>query len=367
MPNPWRGMPVHRLFVFTEHGMEPGLVAGFLEKAGEAGCRIVVDPFVGSGTVMVEAQKAGFDGIGIDANPWALVVSAAKTRSPGPGLVNRVVGLLEEGVEPLVPSGRLYSYHPSSVVRRLGVLRAAIGRLEPRSRALALTVFGRIAEEFSRFRRSPAPRFDRRVSEGDPVEAYLEALASAVSDLGMHRFGGTVDLFWADSTEWLPRRVCCALTSPPFANNIDYIRHTQLQLLWAGFARDSLGLGRLRDLQVPASEAASRAWKPVLDDEEVRRIVSKVGGSRARGYRRFLGQYFYQMDRHLELLSQVLEWEAWYTVGDSYLGGAYVPTHVVLARLASKHGLETEVRWVGERRGPGRRLGLYLLRFRARR
>jgi hypothetical protein len=54
---------------------------------------------------------------------------------------------------------------------------------------------------------------------------------------------------------------------------------------------------------------------------------SRIKGSRARGFRRFLLQYFHAMEQHLTLLAEALEWEAWYTIGDSILRGAYIPTH----------------------------------------
>ena len=68
------------------------------------------------------------------------------------------------------------------------------------------------------------------------------------------------------------------------------------------------------------------------------------------------------MERHFELLAERLEWQAWYTIGDSILGGAYVPVHEALARLAREHGLEAETKPLGERLRPGRRLYLLVLR-----
>ena len=154
------------------------------------------------------------------------------------------------------------------------------------------------------------------------------------------------------------------LTSPPFANNLDYVRHTMLELLWAGLARDRKDLGWLRGLQVPACEAAARTWRRETRDPWLRHLASMVKGSRARGYRRFLLQYFYAIEQHLGLLAERLEWEAWYTIGDSFLGGAYVPVHGALVRIAERWGLAAEARFIGERFRPGRRLYLVVLKQR---
>ena len=66
----------------------------------------------------------------------------------------------------------------------------------------------------------------------------------------------------------------------------------------------------------------------------------------------------------MALLAERLEWRAWYTVGDSFVGGAYVPTHLILARIAERLGLRASVRAVGGRTRPGR--ALYLVEMSAR-
>jgi len=118
----------------------------------------------------------------------------------------------------------------------------------------------------------------------------------------------------------------------------------------------------VRSLQVPACEAASRSWKPRSVHPWLIDLASRVKGPRARGFRTFLLQYFHAMEQHLALVAEALEWEAWYTIGDSVLGGAYIPTHEVLAELARRHGLKVTLEPLGPRYKRGRTL--YLLRLR---
>ena len=64
---------------------------------------VVLDPFVGSGTTMVSAQKLGLDGIGIDVSMTYL--KHAKTRSPG-SKIDKKIAVQESKVERLlVPLG----------------------------------------------------------------------------------------------------------------------------------------------------------------------------------------------------------------------------------------------------------------------
>jgi len=347
----------------TEHGLTPVILEEFLNNvAREFGCRTVVDPFIGSGTVAVEALKYCYSVIGIDANPWALIVTKTKTTKPKQQLVELMEQLLATVREPLVPSKRLHDYHTHRQLEVLGNIRAAIERLNGDEQVLALTVFGELAYNYSLLKRTPAPQF--RKSIRDPnwtivVEEYIKKLRTAIEDLWATQYCGDVQLIFADSAEWLPRRIECLVTSPPFANNVDYIRHTMLYLLWAGIAKDSKDLGWLRSIQTPSCEAATRSWRQQTTNPIVLQLVESIRGKRAKGYRRFLLQYFYTMERHIELLAERLEGIAWYTIGDSILGGVYIPTHRIIADIAVKHGLRTRIKTIGERFREGR--NLYLL------
>src|SRR5688572_20633285 len=60
----------------------------------------VVDPFVGSGTTLVEALRRGHFAFGADANPIAVLISAAKVARPTDAdvyHVKRVMSRVKEG------------------------------------------------------------------------------------------------------------------------------------------------------------------------------------------------------------------------------------------------------------------------------
>jgi len=363
--NPWNDYLVHRIYVFTEHGLTPNLVKEFFKETYESGCRYVLDPFVGSGTVLIEAQRLGIISTGIDVNPWGLLVSRAKTTYPV-GIEKFLDTIDFEDSKVLIPSDRLKEYHTIRVLRALGKIRSGIENAPEHMKPLLFVIFVKLAESISLLRKSPAPRFDsnkrfRDIKAGEVFEEYRNEILKAKEDLDRHRFLAPVYLIFADSTVWLPDRVCSVLTSPPFANNVDYVRHSQLALLWLGYAKDSQDLGRLRSMQIPSCEAAARRWRPSLYEDWLLPYLSSIRGSRAHGYRKFLTQYLYAMKRHFELLKERLEWEAWYTIGDSILGGAYIPTHEFLRKIAEEVGFKAKLTVIGQRFRPGRML--YLLRL----
>lgn len=355
-PNPWKKEPIHRIMTFCEHGMTKDVVKDFLTEFKTEGCRILLDPFVGSGTVLVEGLKVADICIGIDSNPWSLIVSKAKLQKPKFDL-DEVNAMLEDIMEyePFIPTSRLGRYYDNGTLEILGKLRAIVEKVND---PLMLVVFAKVAEKYSNLKRSPAPKFRKaRINTNldNIVREFRRELEVAMNDLKTNG-KGIFSLILSDSSVWLPKKFDGILTSPPYANNIDYIRHTQLPLLWSGLAKDSRDLGRLRSFQIPACEAAARSWKPKIEDIEVTSLISKVNSKRR--YNTFLLQYFYAMSKHFELVADGLQWQAWYTIGDSYFAGTYIPTHELLRKLAEKSGLEVKVELIGHRSAKNRRLFL---------
>jgi len=366
--NEWKNKPIHRIYVATEHGLTSNLVEKYFKEFSEAGCKLLVDPFVGTGTVLIEAQKRDVECIGVDANPWALLVSKAKTTpvTSGEQLIRKIKSMLSENSDKvLIPTKALEKYYTPRNLSLLGNLRylLELSTLK-KHKPLLLTIFCKVAEQYSKLMRSPAPRFRKKCkriySRQKLFKEFLREVRSAIDDLSLLK-GSNVHLILADSTSWLPEKFDGVLTSPPFMNNIDYIRHSQLYLYWCGLANDSGDLGRLRSMQLVSCEAGVRKWKKITDERYINSIVKKIGGSRKQGYSLFVKQYTYYFEQHLKLLAEKLQWQAWYTIGDSFLGGAYIPLHRIIARLAKKHNLKVTIEKVGNRVAKGRKL--YLLKM----
>ena len=55
------------------------LVSDLVERFNLSSHSLVLDPFVGTGTTLVECKKLGIDSIGVDANPVTALASRVKT------------------------------------------------------------------------------------------------------------------------------------------------------------------------------------------------------------------------------------------------------------------------------------------------
>ena len=70
--------PVHGWYRFVL-SFPPHLVRRYLSKLKIGPEDLVLDPFCGTGTTLVEAKKNGIPSLGCDAHPFAALVSEVKT------------------------------------------------------------------------------------------------------------------------------------------------------------------------------------------------------------------------------------------------------------------------------------------------
>ena len=70
-------LPLHRWYRYTA-GFSGAWVGSLLEQGKREGRSRVIDPFAGSGTVMVEGMLHGVDSYGVESNPYVYNIATAK-------------------------------------------------------------------------------------------------------------------------------------------------------------------------------------------------------------------------------------------------------------------------------------------------
>ena len=68
---------VHDWYRFVQ-SFPPHLVRSYIERFGIAGSQVVLDPFCGAGTTLVECKKNGIASVGMDSHPMAYFASSVK-------------------------------------------------------------------------------------------------------------------------------------------------------------------------------------------------------------------------------------------------------------------------------------------------
>jgi DNA methylase len=233
---------------------------GLLSDPGD----IVLDPFLGSGTTAVEAQRLGRRSIGIDINPISCMISSAKTLAVASRTISEAVTSLKSSAQQLVGSeltkNAKYSFLPETVQRKwytdkvildLSILWRLISDLTGTKKRLALMAFSGSLLPVCRETRHWGYVCDNSTPkaqhEGSVILEFcrlLDKIDSAYrqrdSDIKNQGLIGVVpaELRCADSREALaqlePASVRLVVTSPPYFGVSDYVKAQRLTMEWMG-------------------------------------------------------------------------------------------------------------------------------------
>lgn len=289
----------------------PATFIGLLTRPGA----LVLDPFVGSGTTVVEAQRLGRRGLGIDLNPISCLATRSKTMSiPAEKLRRHVVKLKSAAdavlnTQPLLgqriqlrhtipKSVQTRKWYTNRVAERLALLWSEIQKQRNDVRLLGEAAFSAILLPVCRETRhwgyvcdNTQPIADH---EGDVLVEFARVLDRLVlayceRDLDLaKRFGpdatpGESEVIHGDARRVLAtlssRSVDLVLTSPPYFGVCDYAKAQRLSMEWIGGEIEPI---RAEEIGARSKRHRRSALEEYLDDlqtvfEQARRVLKRDG------------------------------------------------------------------------------------------
>lgn len=389
--------PVHGWYRFIL-SYPPQLVRAYLEKFGIDGGSLVLDPFCGTGTTVVECKKRGVASVGIEAHPMAHFAGVTKTDwAVSPRRLRDVARAVGEDAHRRLDRAKIYDDSQLSFVREdteasrlLGlcqekmallltdsisprplhkalVLIAAIDRHATPSVSgpLRLALARELVSSISNLHFGPEVGIGPAKPDAPVVGPWLDRVEEMAVDLEALRGRDAVPstVHHADSRRLpallAPGSVDAVITSPPYPNEKDYTRTTRLESVLLGFISTKAQLQSLKRGMLLRSNTRNvykgdedDLW--VADHAEVQRIARDIEARRIelgktsgfeRLYARVTKLYFGGMARHLAELRPALRPGArlGYVVGDqaSYLR-VMIRTGQILGSIAERLGYEVE-------------------------
>ena len=370
----------------------PHLVRTYLDQFRIGPEHVVLDPFCGAGTTLVECKKNGIVSIGIDSHPMAYFASSVKvdwTVDHGK-LLDYIQAVDQSFDEATVGadvslSTRLHSDEStaSSLAGQLGdevsklLIKNSISP-EPARKALALLGkidehggdglcrYGRLAladalvNGVSNLKFGPEVGVGKVKTDAPVLSAWIQRMRSMANDIQYLRCRARVpsDVIRCDARsvgEILESQsVDAVITSPPYPNEKDYTRTTRLESVLLGLVNSRQ---ELRQVKQDLLRSNTRGvYKSDDDDQAVvhfRRIVDiansierrRVELGKTSGFERLYPRvtllYFGGILKHLSSLKSALRPGAKlaYVVGDqaSFLR-IMIPTGQILADIAESLG-----------------------------
>jgi DNA modification methylase len=375
--------PVHRWVPWIA-----GFSAEFVRDAfarylsgGHDGAHVVLDPFCGVGTTLIEALLSGFDAVGFEINPYAALAARAKceagqiTPEQLSDSISRFCQFMKEAngdiaAPPAHFRSRIPFFGERAEARVLRALRF-VQRLEPGPvRDLFTLALGAVMVSLSNYSYEPSlssrPAAGKPMQEDAPVvETMIAKLLAMKSDIQwlherMLQFGrrpnGRVieDSFLNAAKHLAPDSMDLIVTSPPYLNNYHYVRNTRPQLFWLGFVRTPGELKRLEQENFGKYWQTVRGLKRIALEfhhdglteklEQLRRVNVERGPYGGQGWANYAASYFNDLNRFCAVVSRVLKPNACavVVVGNSILQGVEFPVDNLLSELAAPYGLHTE-------------------------
>jgi hypothetical protein len=260
------------------------LVTAFSEPSGR-----VLDPFCGSGTVLVEAMLAGRTALGVDLNPFAVALARLKTSVTNDDWRARVLAAAEEiavkndarrkaraGASRRFPQEDMDAFDPHVLLELDGIralleggVQGAPKLADDERNALAL-VLSAILTKVSKRRGESADAFDtKRIAAGYPTKLFVkktrelgERLADFAEELPANVKRPRIVLGDATKLDGVAdESIDAIITSPPYAGTYDYLSHHAMRLRWLGLPSGGLEKGELgarRDYARLDADAARR-------------------------------------------------------------------------------------------------------------
>ncbi len=356
------GYASHDLHAFAAK-FPPQLPRAFIRGLTRPG-DLVLDPMMGSGTTVVEALLEGRYAIGLDIDPLALRLSRAKTtpldveqlREAGYKLLSQAHALLSNGQTIEQHLARHWDERTKKFVdywflpntqRELAALVLALQDVTDAStrRFLELTFSSIIVTKSGGVSRArdlahSRPHLDKTKIPKNALEQFLLRLRKNLVSMAQLQANGTTALPLAGDARSMPladRVVDLIVTSPPYANAIDYMRAHKFSLVWLG--KSIADLSELRAEYI-GSERVGQTRYAVLPDRP-ERIIRQLA-EHDQGKAAILRKYFSEMRQVLAEMYRVLRDNsaAIVVVGTSVMRGIDVETHYCLADIAAESGFE---------------------------
>lgn len=326
----------------------------------------VLDPMMGSGTVLAVARSKGHQAIGFDIDPLAVLISRVWTTTTSAGAVRmkgREVLDRARDIFASLPQERAYPRRADEETRRfvsywfdgyarrqLTSLSLAIHRVRDEGVRNALwCAFSRLIitkQSGASLAMDLAHSRPHRVFDSAPAkpfrkfEAALERVLQNCIDARRRARGPAPRIRLGDARRLpLPKEcVDIVLTSPPYLNAIDYMRSSKYSLVWMGYPVGKLRTLRSTSVGTEASNGVGR------DEKEVREIVAGLRLKpplRARDGA-LLDRYVSDVLKLVGEAARVLRLggTAVWVVGDNTIRGTYIPNSLVLSAAAELLGLK---------------------------
>lgn len=333
----------------------------------------LLDPFAGSGTTNIEALLNKRHSVGIDVDPFSRYLAKVKTTPlNGDELKNSSHMLLEQIVDydPSYLNDRDIPDFPyrdnwfnKEILLELAYIKRSVQELnvDQKIKDFYRICFSSIIRSVSNAdnnctRTVIRKRLNKKVCPSDALTRFSEKILTEIPKMIEFSKIYPQDVkieFPVDSDardiKYDEGYFDLVITSPPYANAVDYPRTHQLEIYWLGFENGSLT--PLKRRHVGTESVMIKEYRSLHKTgvEEADKVISKIYTKDPR--RAYIGyKYLSDMNNNLEETYRVLKKNGRYVIviGSNRIRGQTFENWKYLTKLAKKVGFELESYFASE-------------------
>ena len=352
----------HDLHAFAAK-FPPQLPRAFIRGLTRPG-DLVLDPMMGSGTTLVEAMIESRKGVGLDIDPLALRLCQVKTtpvdvnsmRTIGVNVISKAFRMASDENAVDQALSKLFNsrtkafvdyWFPLTTQRQLTALALTIQEVEDNMirhfleltfSSIIVTKSGGVSK--ARDLAHSRPHIDKTKVPKDAIEQFTQKFRKNLSSISQLEQKGINAIPIEGNARCMPfadNVVDLIVTSPPYANAIDYMRAHKFSLVWFGESIEDLA--NLRSKYIGSERIGHIPYSTLPDKAEmiVRQLTDRDVNKAA-----ILRKYFNEIRSVFTEMYRILRYDsvAIIVVGTSVMRGLDIQTHTCLADIASTLGFD---------------------------
>ena len=323
---------------------------------------IVLDPFAGSGTTLVESVLNKRIGLGIDFDKFSQLLCKVKTTKYDKNLINKIKTesnnfkvLAKENRKFMPDLHNLSHWFPTQNISKLSSLLGEIEQYSSDKKCynFFLVCFASSIRKCSFADDvSPKPYISTRIKKIplDVKEVFLKNVKSYLKNLEQFESVelGKSNIISNDAREIKNRKfdgkVQLAVTSPPYINAFDYVRSLRLENAWLGYYGDKNILD-IKQKQIGTETIYKKDYFEIESTgikklDKITDKIFKIDKKRAH----IVQKFFFDMSKNMLEIKRLLKNNGHYVivVGNSTIRGIDVPTNELLLEIAKINGFDLE-------------------------
>ena len=339
-------------------------LAGRIIKENSRVGDLVCDPFMGSGTTLVEAIVNERHAYGTDINPVSVLITKAKTTPIEPVSLKQqassLLGKIKSGIEnrhgqmllvtddfdiKIPDNTRLDYWFPEKQKKDLATILSIINTIEDqRMRIFSLCAFSNILKGCSNWMmKSVKPTQDKEKIIADAYRSFVFQIRKIVAknEEFWNMVAGKEIHCIVDNTDARKMKISddsasVIVTSPPYVTSYEYADLHQLTAIWLGYANNlsefrSKFIGSIQK-DIKSIKLYSKTGKETVDK------LSPIDKREANG----VEQYFFEMQQCFEEMHRVLKHggKAAIVIGDTDLKKVKIQNANVFAETMENIGFK---------------------------